>query len=330
MNRAEQANHEAADWLIAQADGPLPADEQARFDAWMAQSDGNKAAYWRLELGWQEADRVVALGDVADMRAAAVDGDRRQRWWWIPAAIAASLVLAVGVERFAALDGGGSDREVPAAPAGQSYATAVGETRLVGLPDGSRIQLNTGSKMRSRMDGSQREVWLEEGEAFFEVAREQDRPFVVHAGEREITVLGTRFSVRRVGANVVVAVLEGRVQLAELEDGRAIRSSIISGGDIAVASGSATLVTSRSEQAVQQALSWREGLLTFDQQPLAAIADEFNRYNRQKIVLDDPSTGAIRISGTFPADKPDAFARLLRQAYGLSFDESEKEIRVHP
>lgn len=329
MNRAEQASLEAADWLVAQADGPLSPEEQARFDAWLAQSDGNKAAYWRLEFGWQEADRVVALGEVPAEGAAPSDSRRRQRWW-IPATIAASIVLAFGIQQYAARDGAGSDRSAPADFAGQSYATAVGETRLVGLPDGSRIQLNTASRMRTRMGGSQREVWLEEGEAFFEVAHEPGRPFLVHAGEREITVLGTRFSVRRAGANVVVTVLEGRVQLEELEGGRAIRSSIISGGDIAVAAGSATLVTRRSEQAVQQALSWRDGLLAFDQQPLSAIVEEFNRYNERKIVLEDRSTGAIRISGTFPAHKPDAFARLLREAYGLGFDESEQEIRVHP
>lgn len=329
MTRAEQASLEAADWLIAQADGPLSPEEQARFDAWLAQSDGNKAAYWRLELGWEEADRVVALGDVPDERPAAAGGYRRQRWW-IPAAIAASIVLGIGIQQFAARSGAGSHRAAPAELDGQSYATAIGETRLVGLPDGSRIELNTSSKMRTRIGAAQREVWLEQGEAFFEVAHEPGRPFVVHAGQREITVLGTRFSVRRAGANVVVAVLEGRVQLAELEDGRALRASVISRGNIAVAAGSATLVTSRSEQAVQQALSWREGLLTFNQQPLAAIVEEFNRYNRRKIVLDDASAGTIRISGTFPADKPDAFARLLRQAYGLRFAESEQEIRVYP
>lgn len=329
MNRAEQANYEAADWLIAQADGPLSPDEQARFDAWMAKSDGNKAAYWRLELGWQEADRVVALGNAPDKREA-VAGSVRRQWWWIPATIAASIVLAFGIQQFAKRNDTGFGPAAPVVLVRQSHSTAVGEMRIVGLMDGSRVQLNTGSKIQTLIGDSRREVWLEEGEAFFEVTHEQDRPFVVHAGEREITVLGTRFSVRRVGTSIVVTVLEGRVQLAEFEDGRAIRSSIISGGDIVVASGSATLVASRSPQAVQHALSWREGLLTFDQQPLAAIADEFNRYNQQKIVLDGASTGAIRISGTFPANKPDAFARLLRQAYGLNLDESEKVIRVHP
>lgn len=327
MSRAEQAAVEAADWLIAQADGPLSAEEQARFEAWLAESEGNKAAYWRIEYGWQQADRVVALGAVPDGGRMAESSPRRPRWW-IPAAIAASLVLAIGLQQVTSR--GSPDRSVPAEAVGESYATAVGETRVVDLADGSRIQLNTGSQLRTRMGDKRREAWLEEGEAFFEIAREQGRPFVVHAGDREITVLGTRFSVRRAGANVVVAVLDGRVELAELVGGRAVRSSVISGGDMAVATGASTLVTSRSEQAVRQALSWRDGLLTFDQQPLAVIADEFNRYNLRKIVLDDPSTGTIRISGTFPADKPDAFARLLREAYGLSLDESEREIRVRP
>jgi transmembrane sensor len=328
VNRGEQASIEAADWLVAQADGPLPAEEQARFDAWLAASDGNKAAYWRIELGWQEADRVAALG-LAPAERKAVASSRPRIPAWIPAAIAASIVLAVGIQQWAGWGGSASHREPTAESPARSYATSVGQTQLVGLVDGSRIQLNTGSKVRARIGNARREVWLEEGEAYFEVAREEDRPFVVHAGDREITVLGTRFAVRRTNANVIVTVIEGRVRLAQLEGGRTVRSAIVSGGDIAVAAGAATLVTSRSEEVVEQALSWRDGVLTFDQQPLSAIADEFNRYNGRRLVLADPSTGSIRITGTFPADRPDAFARLLREAYGLGFEESGQEIRIH-
>lgn len=327
MNRAEQAGIEAADWLIAQADGPLAPDEQARFEAWLAESDGNKAAYWRLEFGWEQADRVAALGRLRADDIVAPGRSRRPRWW-IPAAIAASVVLAIGIQQFVVRDR--AQRAAQVELAVDSYATAVGETRLVDLADGSKIQLNTGSSLRSRISDARREVWLEQGEAFFDVAPDRNRPFVVHAGERSVTVLGTRFSVRRAGPRVVVAVLEGRVELSESAGGRTLRSSIISGGDIAMAAGSSTLVTSRSERAVLEALSWREGLLTFDQQPLSAIAEEFNRYNQRKIVLEDPSAASIRISGTFPADKPDAFARLLHEAYGLGFEESRGEIRVRP
>src|SRR5690606_30056941 len=153
--------------------------------------------------------------------------------------------------------------------------------------------------------------------------------FVVHAGDRKITVLGTQFSVRRAEDRVVVAVLDGRVEVAELKDGRAMRSSIITGGDVAVAEGDATLVTSRSRSMVEQALAWRGGMLSFDQEPLTAITAEFNRYNAVKLVLDGHTVDDIRITGTFPSDKPEAFARLLREAYDLQVVETGQEIRIY-
>jgi transmembrane sensor len=332
MSRAERANAEAADWLIAQEDGPLAPEEQARFDAWLAASEGNKAAYWRLEYGWKEADRVGALGP-ASVEPAEETGDRPRPRWWIPTAIAASIALAFVVQPFVT-GPPRSSRPQPApiriasASASASYATPVGGKRLVGLTDGSRIQLNTQSRIRTEITAARREVWLDEGEAFFEVAHRAGQPFIVHAGDRQVTVLGTKFSVRRDGGKVVVSVLEGRVQVDELRGTVPMRSSIIVGGDIALAEGAATLVTTRSEEKVESALSWRDGVLTFDQKPLPEIAAEFNRYNVRKLVVDGRSVAAIRISGTFPAGRPDAFARLLRDAYGLEIDTSDREIRV--
>jgi len=327
MSRARQTNMEAADWLIARQDGPLSPEEQARFEAWMAASDGNKAAYWRLEYGWEQADRIGALGpDLGEPDEEPRPAPRPR--WWLPTAIAASIALVVGSWQFATQRASmTTGRPVPVASA-QSFTTPVGGKRLVGLADGSRIQLNTQSKVRTAITPARRQVWLDQGEAFFEVAHRKDQPFIVYAGDRQITVLGTKFSVRRDGGKVVVSVLEGRVRVDEVKDNRLMRSSIIVGGDIAMAEGAATLVTARSEEKVESALSWRTGMLTFDEKPLPAIAAEFNRYNARKLVLEGQPVAAIRITGTFPSDKPDAFARLLRDAYGLAVEENENEIRV--
>jgi len=328
MSRAEQAGIEAADWLIAHEDGELSAAEQARFEAWMAASEGNKAAYWRLECAWEAADRVRALGPGAAMPEQKFD-DASSRRWRIPSMIAASLALLAAawmlVPKLPALAPGHADAsQVTAA----SFATSVGMKQLVELVDGSRIQLNTQSAARAQISPQRREVWVEKGEVFFDVAHRRGQPFVVHAGDRQITVLGTKFSVRRHGDKVVVSVLEGRVRVDELKDNRLLRSSVIVGGKIAMAQGPATLVTERSDEKVADALSWRSGMLTFDQMPLPAIAAEFNRYNVRKLVLAGQSIESVEISGTFPSDQPDAFARLLRDAYGFDVEEAAGEIRV--
>jgi len=328
MSRAERASSEAADWLIAQDDGPLLPEDQAAFDAWLAASEGNKAAYWRLESAWQEADRVCALGRGTAVPLLGQDFAQPRRKW-LPAALAASVALIAGSwllspywQVFAPRSG------KPAAVATHSYATSVGMMKFVGLQDGSRIQLNSQSTVRTQITTGRRQVWLDKGEAFFEVAHRREQPFVVHAGDRLITVLGTKFSVRRDGEKVVVIVLEGRVRVDELKDNQLLRSSVIAGGKIAMAEGAATLVTDRSQEKVDDALSWRSGMLSFDQKPLPAIAAEFNRYNVKKMVLASPSLESIRITGTFPADQPDAFARLLRDAYGFEIAETAGEIQV--
>ncbi len=329
MSRAERANIEAADWLMARENGPLTSDEQADLDAWLSACEGNKAAYWRLEFGWEQADRAVALGQgsVEQIEELAT---RQAPRWRIPMAIAASVALVFMAQHYArdlpifAPTTDGTATETVA----KSYVTPVGGKRLVGLADGSRIQLNTQSKVRTEISVKRRQVWVDRGEAFFEVTHRKGQPFIVYAGDRQITVLGTKFSVRRDGDKVVVSVLEGRVRVDEVKDNRLIRSSIFVGGDIAMAEGAATLVTARSEEKVESALSWRTGMFSFDEKPLPAIAAEFNRYNAKKMVLEGEAVSMIRITGTFPSDKPDAFARLLRDAYGLQLDDTADEIRI--
>jgi transmembrane sensor len=173
-----------------------------------------------------------------------------------------------------------------------------------------------------------REFWLDRGEAYFEVAHAADHPFVVHAGPRTITVLGTKFSVRRDGNRVSVSVVEGRVRVDQAGAGQSAPSTTITGGGVALADGASTLVTANATERVQHALSWRQGMLTFDQSTLADAAAEFNRYNRRQIVITDPEAAGIRIGGTFQAANIDAFARLLREAYGLRVEVRDGQSRI--
>lgn len=323
MSRASLANERAAQWIIHQEDGEWSEADQAEFEVWLDETEGNKAAYWRLKHTWREADRIGALGrggaDNAD-----VISDHRIRRWWLAPTIAASIAATVGIGVVTLRP---FSEPTPTIAAGE-YATAVGRQKTVGFPDGSRVQLNTASLVRASVTPKRREVWLDKGEAFFDVARDEGRPFVVHAGNRQITVLGTKFAVRRDGDKVTVTVLEGRVRVDELAGNRAVRSAIIGRGDIALARGQATLVTTRSEGRVEDALAWRGGMLRFDQTSLSEIAAEFNRYNTKQLIVNDAEARGIRIGGMFPASDPEAFVRLLRDAYGLNVEETPTTIKI--
>lgn len=320
MSSAREIEERAARWLAAREETDWSASDQAEFDAWLEASMAHQAAFWRLEHGWREADRIRSLGsipfNVSPLR-------ERLTRWWKPIAIAASLVALVTSASILWMQQSASERL-----AASAFETAVGGRRVVSFPDGSRIELNTATRVRAAVTAQRREVWLDRGEAYFDVANAEGLPFVVHAGERTITVLGTRFSVRRDGDRVTVSVLEGRVRVESADAASRSPSSTLEGGEIAVGRGPSTLVTASSTERVASELAWRDGRLTFEQETLAEAAAEFNRYNRRQLVVDDPEAAAIRIGGTFQASNVDAFVRLLRDAYGLRVSEQGDRVRI--
>lgn len=321
MRRQEAIEDRALDWLIRRNAPDWTEEEQVELDVWLDESMAHKAAFWRADHLWQQADRIRSLGIDSDERA---DNNKPRRRWW-PAAIAASLIAAVGL-------GGLSLKpmlfEQPAPQIQQvRFNTPVGGRRLVPLVDGSKVELNTQTVLRTAVSRHKREVWLDSGEAFFEVAHREGEPFVVHAGRQTITVLGTKFSVRRDRDRVTVNVLEGRVRV---DDGQGVsaHAAIITAGDTAISRGASTLIATKSEERVADALAWRDGMLTFDQAPLSDVAAEFNRYNRTRLVVTDPAAGQIPIGGSFQASSVDSFTRLLRDAYGLKIEHDDGTVKI--
>jgi len=341
MTRWDETRDRAARWILASEEPEWSSADQASLDLWLAEATMHRVAYLRLQQSWRQAGRLRALQDgrsiavepVSEDKAAKLfDTDRHRAhtrfrsraFAWAPIAAAASLLIMIGAGLLA-LSWPGM-RSAPVATA--EFETAMGARRIVGLPDGSKVELNTASLVRTAVGKARREVWLDRGEAYFEVAHDRLHPFVIHAGGRQITVLGTKFSIRCDGDRVTVSVLEGRVRVDDVEDGRAIRSTIMNGGDVAMSRGSSTLVRTKSGEQIKNEFAWREGMLHFEQQALSDVLAEFNRYNARKLKVADPAVGTIRIGGMFPASKPRAFANLLRDAYGLKIEESGETIRI--
>jgi transmembrane sensor len=324
MRTALEIEERAAHWLARRHEPGWSASDQAALDAWLLEATAHEVAYLRLEYGWNKVDRLAALRRPPTPaprevpRSSAMSPHRRYRrplaWSAAAAALLLSAVLLVSYE-------GLFDRD--------AYATNVGGHEVVRLADGSRVELNTDTRVRTRFTEQARSVWLERGEAYFEVAHEPRRPFIVYAGGRRVTVLGTKFSVRldSKANRVQLAVTEGRVQLEELRPQAPVAPMIAIGGDTVIAENASVRVESRSVEAVSIDLSWRQGLLTFDQTTLADAAEEFNRYNRRRLVVE-PGAANIHIGGSFEAANVDAFARLLQQGFGLQVVESGGEIRV--
>ena len=200
-------------------------------------------------------------------------------------------------------------------PSGTSYSTTVGGLASVPMSDGSKVTLNTDSEIRVAVTQKERRVELEQGEAFFEVAKDSTRPFIVRAGNKRVIAVGTKFSVRRDASDIQVVVTDGKVRV-ETEDRKSSGSAeSLAAGTIAQASDAGVLLQTKRFAEVEEALSWRQGILVFRQMTLADASAEFNRYNTRKIVIEDPAVAALRVAGSFRANNVEAFVRLLERGY---------------
>lgn len=304
---AQEIEAEAAQWLARQ-DGELwhPGLQQ-ELDAWIAADLRHRLAYLRLRAAWDRAE--LLSGQVVAHPPQPSLMHRSSTW-----RLAAGVLLACALGALLAPELGWRQ--------GERYATRTGENRTIALADGSRLTLNTGTRLRTAADG-ERKVWLDQGEAFFEIAHDPQHPFVVEAGASRVTVLGTRFTVRRDGDITRVLVEQGRVRLSERD-----ASVLIGGNQEATASAGTITHGEVAPEKTAQRLAWREGRIVFDQTTLGAAADEFNRYNERKLVIADPAAANLLIGGSFAPSNVDSFVRLLEQGFGLRVERDSNRIVV--
>ena len=284
---SEVALREAARWYAELQDDAAGPDLWRRFQAW-EQRPENAAAFRQVEAALSTLDRAQVTA-----------GAQRSRPRWpVAAGIAAALLLAVL---------GGAQvmgREAGPLPVGVTYATGIGEQETVSLSDGSRIVLNTASRVEVSFSDAERRIVLAEGQALFEVRREA-RPFVVAAGGAETRALGTRFDVYLpAGEGLQVTLLEGLVSVSEEATGANL---ILSPGEqMTLRSGKRTV----ARVDVSRIESWTTGMVAFTDTALAVAADELNRYSDVKLRVDGAIAGE-RISGSFRAGDQDGFAAAL-------------------
>jgi transmembrane sensor len=341
----KQIEAAAAEWLIRRDSQEWSASDQVALEEWLNASTLHRVAFLRLELTWEDTDRLKALAagvrtdgppppgkwnltpffdqsdaDPSPARPPLSEGEgvRKQQSYrmgkGLRLAIAASVLLAIvsGLYTYQA-----------GILTGDRYTTPVGAIESVPITDGSKVTLNTDSQIRVTLTETERRIELKHGEAFFEVAHDARRPFIVRVGNKRVIAVGTKFSVRRDGNDdIQVVVTEGKVRIENArettnsgDDGTA--STFLTPGAIARASDAGVLVQRKTLPEAEEQLSWRAGILQFRNQTLADATAEFNRYNSRKLVIDNPSIAALTIEGNFRATNLDAFARLLETGYPI-------------
>jgi transmembrane sensor len=320
----EQIEAAAGDWLAKRDSRDWTDSDQAQFADWLSESTLHRVAYLQIEQVWERSARLQALAAGRTSRDVPPPGVWAQslhstestpqsfrRSTVVRTAAAAALVVAALGVGFALW------------PSPLSYRTAVGGMASVPMSDGSKVTLNTDSQIRVEVTSRERRVELQRGEAFFDVIEDARRPFVVHAGNKRVVVLGTKFSVRREGDDLKVVVAEGKVRVESAGSPQAAAA-----GTVARASDAGVLLQKKGAAEVEEALSWRNGNLVFRDVTLADAVAEFNRYNIRKIVIRDAAIGSFAVEGSFRADNIDEFARLLSLGYPLRVEQRDHELVI--
>ncbi len=334
---AEAIEAEAASWFAKLQREDVSAEDRLSFRAWLAQSERHRETFDRLAMLWGELEILTELNDLSEpispsdgARPFAEMGVSRRTFGTMAASLATVLV------------GGGSYvayRRVNLREVAQ-FATKVGEQKTVVLSDGSTVQINTDSRVDVDFSFDARRVRLVRGEAHFEVAKDKRRPFSVFAAGGVVRAVGTAFAVRvQADQKVEVTVQEGRVALAAL----AVTSSLPSASDDEEASlqnqigeltaGQSAVFTESVEQISQlpqaelnRKLSWRQGVLAYAGEPLAAVIEDISRYTDVTIEIVDPALEERPVGGYFQVGEVDALLDALEVTFGLPVERVDAQL----
>lgn len=234
---------------------------------------------------------------------------RRMPWLSIAAAIILLLVSGITVYFF---NQGGQNTS-----RNTSWQTilANGEDHSILLPDGSSVYLREGSEISypEQFSPSLREVKIH-GEAFFDVTRNSEQPFIVEASGLSVTVLGTSFSVRTAGNGdeISVILVEGKVSLADARQKELVQLHPNQKADYRVEDGHCTVYEVDGERLT----SWRKGIISYDNASLDEIVDLIEQTYKVSLSYERVNDDKQRFSGAFL--KTQELETVLRQTHKLT------------
>lgn len=343
----DPVTREAAAWFARLRADDATEEDRARFRRWLEADPRHREAYTGFERFWSATGRYAADDAVAEqVRAAETEAVRAppeaprrrvpRRAMRAMQGAAAACVVAVSavflwqpIQEFRGI-----------------YGTALGEQRSIPLADGSRVMLNTDTRIRVAYSETARTVHLESGQAYFRVAKNPARPFYVETGSGSVRAVGTEFEVYEHGGQVVVTVIEGSVAVSERRagDGNAAAESApparTDGGPaapaapraeklleaherIALAPGRALRKVPVDPVPLKRSVAWTSGRLVFDDEPLADAVAEVNRYSRQRVLIGDARLRSLHISGVFRVGDTGDFVHTVSEYFSLRVEAND-------
>ena len=346
----------ASEWLAEVGDDDLTTSQKAAVADWLRESPANVREFLQTTLMRQDLGKLKI--------------SPQQIETWIDDAKSASQVpTRITLAAVSAVPGPGNDRRLEASRRRHGprvwlaaaclgmlalgaelglrweegrYRTAFGEQRIVTLADGSVIELNTDSALNVRFSAHRRSIHMLRGEAFFRVAHDAARPFVVSTGEVSVKAVGTQFNVRMNSDSTLVSVIEGTVEVRD-ETANVQAAAGVDPG-VGVTAGEEASITPVNPQASnerlvvakiavaspQRSASWTRGRVEFENTPLVDVLSEFQRYRHVRVLIEDDNIRQLKLTGSFDAHDPDSAHAYIATLPGIDVDEvGAHAYRIH-
>jgi len=362
---------EAVEWLIKLDADELPTEEELlALKEWMAISPIHTEELEKLGAFWSDLSLTElniplvkqSMASLADEQKSSNGRDRRKfnvlgaKGWAVAACIVAVAIVMIQQTLLPYLgdDIGNTNGH---------YVTAIGKQSTIPLADGSEVRLNTNSQIKVEYTESYRNIHLIQGEAHFEVAEDETKPFRVYAGGGRVEAVGTAFTVYLRQKDVDVLVTEGKVALAaQVPVSEGIKNTEITADlevvEAADGGGSAYYLTLPAESVgllkkgqgatilyaqdhnsddkntipvvkpmnsidVKRREAWRKGLLIFTGDSLEEVVQEVSRYTAMSIEIVDPELKRIRIGGQFRVGDLNSMFDVLEENFDLKIIRSD-------
>jgi transmembrane sensor len=296
----DRMQDQAIAWIARLRSDSAGDEDFAQFALWLSANPEHRRAVDAMLEMWDD------LGAIRHLPLPATRAAPARRRWIAGLAVAATVVMAVlltpGTELL-------KDQQI--------YRTRTGEQLAVELADGSNININTNSQLQVALDRDARRVVLSQGEAFFKVASDPKRPFIVEAGNAEIRALGTAFNIYLHEDVTEVTVTEGVVRVTELNAplSRPPSTALLYADQSLMGSAGGLAAIEAANSSVD--LAWRDGKIVADGMKLSELVLELSRYHHGKILIADPGIGQMTVSGVFRLDDPDTIIRALEQSLDI-------------
>ncbi len=334
-NSAPDITSEACAWIAQLESGDLTAADLEAFREWMQRSPRHVHEIKRLA---RLSTDLNVLTEMAEpMREASnhyrpIISGSRSGWGGPAMAMAMSLLIAVTFFLV---------RSSLVIEEPMMLATPVGGYLKQRLSDGTVVKLNTNSQIEVLYSEQYRLVKLNRGEVLFEVEHNPGRPFLVHAGDREVRAVGTAFVVRKEDSSIEVLVTEGVVKVNDVKPemdapvtttkaslSAAAKMPSLANPIFLEARQFITLLPEieepvfqiMSEVDVDRKLAWSSGFFDFSDMPLEEVIRELERHANLRIEIVDPELRTLRFDGIFPTGDLQLLFEALESAYGVHVD----------